>query len=974
MTAPKGMFVARSMQQQKRSLRGDAMLPAVAFSAERLLLAADWRDAIDDVLTHLGIAADVSRAYLIRVDRSGDDKYLATQLSEWCAAGVTSQFANPTLQGASLTETGFSRWVEVMSERETIYGNVRDLPEQERAELIAQEIVAIAAFPVFVDGAWWAFIGFDDCFQERGWSEHELDSLRAVAGMLGAAVQRQRSEGRRLEAEARYEQLVGQNPAVTYTETHHPEGGRITYISPQIEDLLGYPPELPVESRTWWWATVHPDDVERVQAANGIAFGTGTGFDQVYRMRTTDGRWVWVRDKARPVHDERGQIQYWQGFMVDVSEQVETEERLRLAEARYRAMVELIPAVTYTDHVGEDGLTVMGFVSPQIEDILGFPPQRFIDHPQFWFERMHPDDLRHLRAIDAFNNSDFEKFDHEYRMQHAHGHWVWVHDISTAVMDEDGNLDYFLGFLTDVSSRRKAEERLREAELRFRTMVEQNPAVFYVQELDPNDPTRAITTYVGPGDEELTGYPRQATAADPELWRQLVHEDDRERVLAADYASNTDGSDLFSEEYRIVRKDGRVVWVLDEARLIRPQDRPPYWQGFQLDITGRKEAEQRLQDAHEHLRLMVDTALDAVVSMDMDGLIIGWNPQAETTFGWSAEEAIGRSLVETIVPHAHRAAHMEGLQRWHETGEGAVLNTRIEIQALRRDGRLLPVELSIVPVAVGEETVFSGFIRDISDRKRAQEDLERALEVEREAAARLRTLDEMKDTFLQAVSHDLRTPLAAILGMAITLERGDVGLEPEETRQLAGRIEHNARRLERLVTNLLDLDRLGRGVLTPTFEPTDVGELARRMVAEADPSGRQVEVSAESVIVPIDPPKVERIFENLLVNAIKHTPAGTPVRVFVTGSEAGVMITVEDEGEGVPPDLREKIFEEFRQGTAPHPSPGVGIGLTLVRRFAEMHHGRAWMEEREGGGASFRVFLPKVHPTTPGGSTTEEEG
>jgi two-component system, OmpR family, sensor histidine kinase KdpD len=224
----------------------------------------------------------------------------------------------------------------------------------------------------------------------------------------------------------------------------------------------------------------------------------------------------------------------------------------------------------------------------------------------------------------------------------------------------------------------------------------------------------------------------------------------------------------------------------------------------------------------------------------------------------------------------------------------------------------------------------------------------------------------MKDTFLQAVSHDLRTPLAAILGMAITLERGDVGLAPEETRELAGRIEHNARRLERLVTNLLDLDRLARGVLTPTFEPTDVGDLVRRMVTETDPSGRQVEVSAESVTVSIDPPKVERIVENLLVNAIKHTPAGTPVRVFVTHSEHGVMITVEDEGGGVPQELREKIFEEFRQGTAPHPSPGVGIGLTLVRRFAEMHHGRAWVEEREGGGASFRVFLPAVHPATPG--------
>jgi PAS domain S-box-containing protein len=952
-------------------LAGDSMLAAVAYSAERLLLAADWRDAIDDVLMRLGEAAGVSRAYLIQVDPpASGNGYRATQVAEWCAPGISSQFANPTLRGASLEDAGFSRWIELMSAHQIVHGIVRELPEQEELELTKQEILSMAAFPVFVDGEWWAFVGFDDCAQEREWSAFELDSLRAAAGMLGAAEQALRAEIRRLEAEVRYQQVVEQNPAVTYTESHDPEGGRMTFVSPQFQALLGYSPELPLAERGWWWGQVHPEERDRVQLANRKAFSQGTEFDQTYRMRKADGGWAWVRDKVRPVRDEAGRIRYWQGFLVGVTERVETEERLREAEARFRTMVERIPAITYTDHVGEDGVTVMGFVSPQIEDILGYAPERFLERADLWFEIMHPDDLARLRAIDAFNNADLEPFEQEYRMQHADGHWVWVHDTSTAVLREDGTLDYFLGFLTDVSSRRHAEERLREAELTFRTMVEQNPAVFYVQELLPEDPSRAITTYVGPGDEELTGYPRQATAADPELWRRLVHADDRERVFAADAAGNTDGSDSFSEEYRIVRKDGRVVWVLDEARLVRPEGRDPYWQGFQLDITARKEAEQRLQDAHEHLRLMVDSALDAVVSMDVEGVITGWNPQAEATFGWSAEEVIGRSLVETIVPHVHRAAHLEGLRHWRETGEGAVLNARIEIQALRRDGRLIPVELAIVPVAVGEETIFSGFIRDISERKRAQEDLERALEVEREAAARLRALDEMKDTFLQAVSHDLRTPLAAILGLAITLERGDVGLEPEETRELAGRIEHNARRLERLVTNLLDLDRLARGVLTPAFEPTDLGELVRRMVKESDPSlGEQVEVSAESVIVPVDPPKVERIVENLLVNAVRHTPEGTLVRVRVTSNSHGALIAVEDDGHGVPRELWEKIFEEFRQGTDAPQAAGVGVGLTLVRRFAEMHHGRAWVEEREGGGASFRVFLPQEHPATPGITT-----
>jgi len=946
------------------------MLAAVAYSAERLLLAPDWRDAIDDVLMHLGVAAGVSRAYLIEVEPP-ETGHRATQVAEWCAPGVSSQFENPTLRGTPLAEAGFSRWIDLMPTRATVHGAVRSFPDDERLELTKQDILSIAAFPVFADGDWWSFIGFDDCVDEREWTAFELDSLRAAAGMVGAAEQSSRAERRRREAEVRYQKLIEQNPAVTYTESHDPEGGRFTFISPQLQDLLGYAPDAPLLDRGWWWRHVHPDDRDAVQLANATSFARGTDFEQTYRMRTADDSWAWIQDKVRPVRDQSGAILYWQGFIVGVTERVATEERLREAEARFRAMVERIPAVTYTDHVGPDGITVMGFVSPQIEDILGYAPERFLERAELWFEVMHPDDLARLRAIDAFNNSDLEPFEHEYRMRHADGHWVWVHDTSTSVLDDDGNLDYFLGFLTDVSSRHDAEERLREAELTFRTMVEQNPAVFYINSIGPDDPTRSLTQYIGPGAEELTGIPVEQMIADPDLWRTMIHPDDRETVFAADASSNIDGSDRFALEYRIVRKDGSVVWVLDEATLIRPENGPPYWQGFQLDITARKEAERRLHDAHEHLRLMVDSALDAVVSMDVDGVITGWNPQAEATFGWSAEEVIGRSLVETIVPHAHRAAHIEGLQRWRETGEGAVLNARIEIQGLHRDGRLIPVELAIVPVAVGDETTFSGFIRDISERKRAQEDLERALEVEREAAIRLRALDEMKDTFLQAVSHDLRTPLAAILGLAITLERGDVGLQPEETRELAGRIEHNARRLERLVTNLLDLDRLARGVLTPAFEPTDVGELVRRMVAESDPSlGEQVAVTTESVVVPADPPKVERIVENLLVNAVRHTPAGTSVHVSVTATAHGAMILVEDEGDGVPDDLRERIFEEFSQGTdVPQPSPGVGVGLTLVRRFAEMHHGRAWVEERDGGGASFRVFLPAVHPATPGGRT-----
>ncbi|HET9671518.1 MAG TPA: PAS domain-containing protein, partial [Actinomycetota bacterium] len=347
----------------------DAMLGAVAFTAERLLLAADWTEAIDDVLVRLGTAARASRTYLIRVDRSAGE-HLITQLAEWCAPGIVSQFANPLLQGGSLEAAGFDRWVRFMRAHEMVHGRVGSFPGPEREELERQDIRAIAALPIFVEGSWWAFVGFDDCADGREWTAHELDSLRAVAGMLGAAEQARRSELRRRDVEHRYRQLIEQNPAVTYTEEIGPEGRRLTFVSPQVERLVGYRADELLEDPARWFGSIHPDDAERVREASQALFHHGVDFDQTFRMRRADGGWVWVRDLTRPVRDEDGRIVHWQGFLVDVTEWVETDHRLRDAEALYRAMVELIPAVTYTDLVGEDGETYMGFVSPQVEEIL----------------------------------------------------------------------------------------------------------------------------------------------------------------------------------------------------------------------------------------------------------------------------------------------------------------------------------------------------------------------------------------------------------------------------------------------------------------------------------------------------------------------------------------------------------------------------------------------------------------------------
>jgi signal transduction histidine kinase len=243
-------------------------------------------------------------------------------------------------------------------------------------------------------------------------------------------------------------------------------------------------------------------------------------------------------------------------------------------------------------------------------------------------------------------------------------------------------------------------------------------------------------------------------------------------------------------------------------------------------------------------------------------------------------------------------------------------------------------------------------IRDHAKRQRSQ------LESQEEVSDGLRAQNDMKNTLLHAVSHDLKGPLAGILGAMQTIRRADqLKLTGVELNDLYGVIEQAGRKASRLVDDLLDLDRLRRGQLQPEREPTDVGELADRLALELPSlSGHPIRIESEPMLVDVDRAKVERIVENLLNNVARHTPAGTAVQVLVTERDKGVVVVVEDEGPGVPDDVKDEIFEPFRQGAGAR--GGVGIGLSLVQRFAELHGGTARVEDRPGGGARFVVTLP----------------
>jgi PAS domain S-box-containing protein len=224
-------------------------------------------------------------------------------------------------------------------------------------------------------------------------------------------------------------------------------------------------------------------------------------------------------------------------------------------------------------------------------------------------------------------------------------------------------------------------------------------------------------------------------------------------------------------------------------------------------------------------------------------------------------------------------------------------------------------------------------------------------------------VDELRDSILAAVSHELRTPLTSIVGFALTLRELGPSVSPELRDEIIGHLTIEAYRLERLLSDLLDLDRLRSGASGATFRRANLGRLVAEVAAAHESDGRTVAIDVEPVEAEVDGPKVERLVDNLVANAFRHTPPGSEVSVSVHPHDGGALIRVDDSGPGVGEHERETIFEIFRRGDAGMASGrGTGVGLALVAQFAALHGGRAWVEDSPAGGASFRVFLPSSQP------------
>jgi PAS domain S-box-containing protein len=477
-----------------------------------------------------------------------------------------------------------------------------------------------------------------------------------------------------------------------------------------------------------------------------------------------------------------------------------------------------------------------------------------------------------------------------------------------------------------------AGQKLRRSERRSRRLVEGLPLVMYTED-------GGGLTYISPQIEPLLGYPVDAWLKQSGLWRRSLHPDDQDRVIDG-YSKAVAAQADFECDYRLRGADGRCVWVRDSSAYVSDGKRS-YRQGFIVDVTQQKENEAKIERNATLMRALIDGTVDGISLTDREGRVV------------IANQPMLRFAQELEIPHT-------GLM---EERLLAIADAMVDQDRYERRMRELAASPDVESADEFElretERVFQGYTRPVVGKDETY--LGRVWTLREVTAAR--QVDRIKDALVATVSHELRTPLTSIIGYLELLEDSDEKLGEETLRHIQI-VRRNAERLQRMVEELLFLARVDAGGLALDLAEVDVVELARNAIGSARPAAAAKELTLEfdgpdEAQTFADASRIGQVFDNLITNAVKFTPAGGRIDVSVRSEDGLIFASVSDTGYGIPEADQPRLFERFFRSSATSELPGTGLGLTIVQAIVEGHGGEITCRSTESVGTTFTFTLPQ---------------
>jgi len=394
----------------------------------------------------------------------------------------------------------------------------------------------------------------------------------------------------------------------------------------------------------------------------------------------------------------------------------------------------------------------------------------------------------------------------------------------------------------------------------------------------------------------------------------------------------------------------------------------------------RKQAEAAVREQAARLKAIVDTATDAIITICPRGSIESFNAAAELLFGYEVEEVIGENI-KMLMPAPYQGEHDGYLKNYMETGEKKVIGIGREAIGMRKDGSTFPMELAVSEVQLEDRRLFTGIVRDITERKQAEQEQEvlnqeiesKAKQIEASNAILQRSNEELKQ-FAYVASHDLQEPLRKVNSFCQLL-RDEYSDQLDENAQSYIRYAvDGATRMRNLVADLLDYSRVetqGKP-LTPTDAGDACSEAIEILQAAIEETDAKVTVQ-QLPTIQADRVQLVRLFQNLIGNALKYRGDSPPeIQITVQQRNHDWIISIRDNGIGMEPQYYERIFVMFQRLHARDEYTGTGIGLAICKRIVDRLWGTIWVESEPGTGSTFFISVPKLTNMPVEGATGDE--
>lgn len=513
-------------------------------------------------------------------------------------------------------------------------------------------------------------------------------------------------------------------------------------------------------------------------------------------------------------------------------------------------------------------------------------------------------------------------------------------------------------FDTMAASLQTRAEQLQTAETRYRTLVEQIPAVFYTLDLDLNfQPNER--RYFSPQIEKLLGFTQEEWIADAKIALQQMYPEDLEQLMAVRAAALTTHQPT-NNEFRMIARDGHLVWIRNEAITVKNADGTYALQGIWTDITKSKELDEALRQSEARYRSIVDTAEEGIWIVDSSMHISYANQRVLEIFGYTLEEMIG-CLSSDLLDPQELGQSQTNLKSQQQGFAG-----RRDVRFRRKDGSELWAITATTPLfdAQGQFNGILAMLTDITDRKRAEAEITKLnAELEQrveERTAQLMAANKELEAFSYSVSHDLRAPLRAVDGFARIVMSDFAPLLPPDCVEYLNTIRDSAQQMGRLIDDLLSFSRLGRQQLST--QSVSIAKLVNSTVAEIEREHAPRKIEFFIGELPddnADPAMLKHVYVNLIENAVKFTRQQTAPRIEL-GSEimnSERVYFVKDNGVGFDMQYAHKLFGVFQRLHLTDEYEGTGVGLAIVQRIIHRHGGRVWAEAALNNGATFYFTL-----------------